>query len=345
MRARTGRSGDSPTNSGQASATPLACTGGRSDNGPHVSLGPADGTLPGLRVRLRPDGEHQPEPRRVQRGLRRLAHRPDRRTGARHLRLPAARRQHHPRDLDRGDRRRPRGRGPGARGDRAGPCRRTCCSSRRQSAPCRADSRPPCSARPRSCSSSCCCATEPVPGPRSSRPGWSPSPPRCGRWQRTRCGRTRSRRSGSWAWRGPRTAGAGGWWGCSADWRCGVDCMRRSSAPSSGWVRRRARRRPGIAVRAGVAAGAMLALMSVWTRWMYGSWDPTSGYRAGDFGDNVVRQRPPPLELPGLPGLGRSRPALVVPAPLPARCPPPGATGGSCRTGAGGWPSAACPTC
>ncbi len=48
------------------------------------------------------------------------------------------------------------------------------------------------------------------------------------------------------------------------------------------------RRLPGIAVRAGVAGGAMLALMSVWTRWMYGSWDPTSGYRAGDFGDNVT---------------------------------------------------------
>ncbi|GAA5123366.1 hypothetical protein GCM10023339_43110 [Alloalcanivorax gelatiniphagus] len=43
------------------------------------------------------------------------------------------------------------------------------------------------------------------------------------------------------------------------------------------------RRQPGIAVRAGLAAGAGLALASVWTRWMYGSWDPTSGYRAGDF--------------------------------------------------------------
>jgi hypothetical protein len=48
------------------------------------------------------------------------------------------------------------------------------------------------------------------------------------------------------------------------------------------------RRSPGIAVRAGVAAGAMLGLMTVWTRWMYGSWDPTSGYRAGDFGNNVT---------------------------------------------------------
>jgi alpha-1,2-mannosyltransferase len=48
------------------------------------------------------------------------------------------------------------------------------------------------------------------------------------------------------------------------------------------------RRRPAIAMRAGLTAGAMLALMTVWTRWMYGSWDPTSGYRAGDFGNNVT---------------------------------------------------------
>lgn len=49
-----------------------------------------------------------------------------------------------------------------------------------------------------------------------------------------------------------------------------------------------ARRRPAVAVRVGLASGAMLALMSVWTRWMYGSWDPTSGYRAGDFTGGVV---------------------------------------------------------
>lgn len=47
------------------------------------------------------------------------------------------------------------------------------------------------------------------------------------------------------------------------------------------------RRRPAIAVRVGAAAGAALALMTVWTRWMYGSWDPTSGYRAGNFGQHV----------------------------------------------------------
>lgn len=47
------------------------------------------------------------------------------------------------------------------------------------------------------------------------------------------------------------------------------------------------RRRPGIAVRVGVASGAVLVLVAAWTRWMYGSWDPTSGYRAGDFGRNA----------------------------------------------------------
>lgn len=48
-----------------------------------------------------------------------------------------------------------------------------------------------------------------------------------------------------------------------------------------------ARRRPAVAVRVGVASAAMLALMSVWTRWMYGSWDPSSGYRSGDFTGGV----------------------------------------------------------
>jgi len=49
-----------------------------------------------------------------------------------------------------------------------------------------------------------------------------------------------------------------------------------------------ARRRPGIAVRVGLASGAMLGLMSVWTRWMYGRWDPSSGYRSGDFTRNAA---------------------------------------------------------
>jgi alpha-1,2-mannosyltransferase len=59
------------------------------------------------------------------------------------------------------------------------------------------------------------------------------------------------------------------------------------------------RRRAAIAVRAGLAAGATLALMSVWTKWMYGSWDPTSGYRAGDFGDNAAGNVLNPLNYLG----------------------------------------------
>ena len=43
------------------------------------------------------------------------------------------------------------------------------------------------------------------------------------------------------------------------------------------------RRQPGVAWRVGASATVALGLASAWTRWMYGSWDPTSGYRAGDF--------------------------------------------------------------
>ncbi|RYB95265.1 hypothetical protein EUA93_13525 [Nocardioides oleivorans] len=48
------------------------------------------------------------------------------------------------------------------------------------------------------------------------------------------------------------------------------------------------RRRPAIALRVGAVALAALGMVSVWTRWMYGSWDPTSGYRAGDFAGNAA---------------------------------------------------------
>jgi len=48
------------------------------------------------------------------------------------------------------------------------------------------------------------------------------------------------------------------------------------------------RRQPAIVARVGLASGAMLGLMSVWTHWMYGSWDPSSGYRAGDFTGNAA---------------------------------------------------------
>jgi hypothetical protein len=48
------------------------------------------------------------------------------------------------------------------------------------------------------------------------------------------------------------------------------------------------RRQPAIVARVGIVSGAMLGLMSLWTHWMYGTWDPSSGYRAGDFTGNAV---------------------------------------------------------
>lgn len=59
------------------------------------------------------------------------------------------------------------------------------------------------------------------------------------------------------------------------------------------------RRRPEVAWRVGVVAGCSLALVSVWTRWMYGSWDPTSGYRAGDFADGAAGLALDPLNYLG----------------------------------------------
>lgn len=47
------------------------------------------------------------------------------------------------------------------------------------------------------------------------------------------------------------------------------------------------RRNPVIAVKVGASSGALLALMCGWTKWMYGSWDPTSAYRAGDFAEHA----------------------------------------------------------
>ncbi|RJS44847.1 hypothetical protein [Nocardioides cavernaquae] len=43
------------------------------------------------------------------------------------------------------------------------------------------------------------------------------------------------------------------------------------------------RRDPRIAVWAGLAGTATLGGLSAWNQWMYGTWDPTAGYRTGDF--------------------------------------------------------------
>jgi hypothetical protein len=52
-----------------------------------------------------------------------------------------------------------------------------------------------------------------------------------------------------------------------------------------------ARRSPGIVVRIGAASGAFLALISVWTRWMYGTWDPTASYDTSTFTDYAAQNR------------------------------------------------------
>ena len=38
------------------------------------------------------------------------------------------------------------------------------------------------------------------------------------------------------------------------------------------------RREPAIAVRIGLMGGLALALICVWSRWMYGTWSPTASY-------------------------------------------------------------------
>src|SRR5262249_54485079 len=51
------------------------------------------------------------------------------------------------------------------------------------------------------------------------------------------------------------------------------------------------RRDPRIAVQVGATSMASLALMSVWTRAMYGQWNPTSFYDAGYFDDYAATQK------------------------------------------------------
>lgn len=60
------------------------------------------------------------------------------------------------------------------------------------------------------------------------------------------------------------------------------------------------RRRPEVAWRVGTVAVASLVLASAWTRWMYGSWDPTSGYRVGDFAGTAVGRALDPLNYLGV---------------------------------------------
>jgi len=50
------------------------------------------------------------------------------------------------------------------------------------------------------------------------------------------------------------------------------------------------RRSPAIAVRVGLASGAMLGLAMAWSHWMYGSWSPSGGYDAGAVTATVASQ-------------------------------------------------------
>jgi alpha-1,2-mannosyltransferase len=51
------------------------------------------------------------------------------------------------------------------------------------------------------------------------------------------------------------------------------------------------RRDPMIAVRVGVPSTLFLAAMSIWTRWMYGSWNPTASYDTSPFVDYAETNR------------------------------------------------------
>ncbi len=48
-----------------------------------------------------------------------------------------------------------------------------------------------------------------------------------------------------------------------------------------------ARRQPRIALAVGLPAAAWMALASVWTHWLYGSWSPGGGYSASGYIDSV----------------------------------------------------------
>ena len=51
------------------------------------------------------------------------------------------------------------------------------------------------------------------------------------------------------------------------------------------------RRSPMIVLRVGLASGLFLVLLSAWTRWMYGSWNPTASYDTGPFADYAADHR------------------------------------------------------
>jgi hypothetical protein len=59
------------------------------------------------------------------------------------------------------------------------------------------------------------------------------------------------------------------------------------------------RRRPAIAVAVGAVSSGFMALISLWSRWMYGTWDPTASYDTGVFAEFVVDNRLSPTNQLG----------------------------------------------
>jgi len=51
------------------------------------------------------------------------------------------------------------------------------------------------------------------------------------------------------------------------------------------------RRSPVIVTEVGLVSGVFLALISVWTHWMYGTWDPTASYDTSPFTDYAADHR------------------------------------------------------
>jgi len=51
------------------------------------------------------------------------------------------------------------------------------------------------------------------------------------------------------------------------------------------------RRSPAVVLRVGLVSGVFLLLLSGWTRWMYGTWDPTASYDTSPFTDYAAAHR------------------------------------------------------
>ena len=123
---------------------------------------------------------------------------------------------------------------------------------------------------------------------------------------------------GGMAWAPPRTLVAGRV--SSAASPCGAVCTPPSSSPCSAccWAGGAGRR--DHARRSAPSAPLFLGLVCVWTRWMYGSWNPIASYGSGVFDDaNQARSTHQHLAMldltrprhPGLDAVAPAAPALV----------------------------------